>query len=282
MKTKFLTSLLALLLSTSFCWAQSAWNKKKGEGFVKLSQTIIISDQFYDANGDIQPITTTGVYITSIYGEYGLSDRITGVIYFPFFFRNTLNEQFLVNTGATIPGDEHNSIGDSFVGASYGLKQDGPLVLNVSLILGLPIGETSGGDTQLLQSGDGEFNQLIKFNAGYSFYPLPIYTSAAIGFNNRTQDFSDEFHLSAEVGYTFKERLTLAFKIYNVSSFENGEATTAQNGIFANNTEYFAFGPELIYQFKNKLGLSANAQGAISGQNILASPSYSFGAFYKF
>lgn len=262
--------------------AQSAWNKKKSKGFIKLAQTAIVSDQFYDAEGNIQDITTAGVYITSLYGEYGVSNKITGLVYFPFFFRNTLNEQFLVNSGTTVPGDNLNSVGDSFIGASYALKQEGPLVLNVSLILGLPIGETSGGDTQLLQSGDGEFNQLVKFNAGYSFYPLPFYASASIGFNNRTKDFSDEFHMSAEVGYTFKEQLNVALKIYNLTSFENGDAATAQNGIFANNTEYLAFGPELSYTFKNNLGVSATAQGAFSGQNILASPSYSFGAFYKF
>lgn len=282
-----MTSLKTLLIIAftfilSFSFGQSAWNKKQGEGFAKLAQTAIVSDQFYDANGDIRSITTTGVYITSLYGEYGISDKITGLVYFPFFFRNTLNEQFLVNSGTTVPGDELNSIGESFIGASYALKQDGPFVFNVSLILGLPIGETSGGDTQLLQSGDGEFNQLIKFNAGYSFYPLPIYATASIGFNNRTNDFSDEFHLSAEVGYTFKEQLNIALKIYNLTSFENGDAAAAQNGIFANNTEYLSFGPELSYTFKNNLGLSATAQGALSGQNILASPSYTFGAYYKF
>jgi len=274
--------ILTFISITSLSFGQSAWSKKQGQGFIKLAQTSIVSDKFFDAEGNLQSITTTGVYISSLYAEYGISDKLTGVVYFPFFFRNTLNEQFLINSGATIAGDDLNSVGDSFIGASYALKQDGPLVFNVSVILGLPIGETSGGDTQLLQSGDGEFNQLVKFNTGYSFYPLPIYATASIGFNNRTEDFSDEFHLSFEVGYTFKERLNIAMKFYNLTSFENGDAATAQNGIFANNTEYFAFGPEVSYTFKNNLGFSASAQGAFSGQNILASPSYSFGAYYKF
>lgn len=275
-------SIFLIVISLSACYGQSAWNKGQGEGFIKLAETIIVSEQFYDATGNIQTITTTGVYITSLYAEYGLSDKITANLYFPFFFRNTLNEQFLTNSGATLPGDELNSIGDSFIGISYGLKQKGPFVVNTTLILGLPIGETAGGNTQLLQSGDGEFNQLIKFNAGYSFYPLPVYASASIGFNNRTNDFSDELHLSAEVGYTFKETLTVSFKIYNLMSFENGDAATAQNGIFANNTEYFAFGPEISYLINDHFGLTANTQGALSGQNILASPSYSFGVFYTF
>lgn len=274
--------LLSLVFISVFSSAQSPWNKKKGEGFLKLAETVIVSDQFYGPDGEIQPITTTGVYITSIYGEYGLSDKLTAFIYFPFFFRNTLNEQQLVNSGATIPGDESNSIGDTNIGVSYGLKQDGPFVVSASLMLGLPIGETDGGDTELLQSGDGEFNQLVKVNAGYSLYPIPVYMIASVGFNNRTNDFSDELHVSGEVGLTVKTSFNIAFKVYSLSSFENGDASADQTGIFSNNTEYFAYGPELSYTHKDTFGASISYQGALSGQNILANPSYSFGVHYKF
>ncbi len=279
---KKLIVLIAISMTVASSWAQSPWNKKKGEGFVKLSETIIVSDQFYDPSGNIQPITTTGVYITSIYGEYGLSDKLTAFIYFPFFFRNTLNEQQLVNSGTTVPGDESNGVGDTNIGISYGIKQNGPFVLNTSLLLGLPIGETEGGDTGLLQSGDGEFNQLVKLNAGYSFYPIPIYVIAGIGLNNRTNDFSDELHINGEVGLTIKSSFNVAFKVYSLSSFDNGDADANQNGIFSNNTEYFAYGPELSYTHNDRFGASITYQGALSGQNILANPSYSFGLHYKF
>ncbi len=273
---------LYIMLLSGVSLAQSPWNKKKGEGFVKLAETIIVSDQFYGPDGKIQPITTTGVYISSIYGEYGLSDKITAFIYFPFFFRNTLNEQQLANSGATIPGDESNSIGDTNIGISYGLKQDGPIVMSASLMLGLPVGETAGGNTQLLQSGDGEFNQLLKVNIGYSFYPTPVYLIGGAGFNNRTNNFSDELHLNGEVGLTIKSSINIAFKIYSLSSLDNGDAAADQTGIFSNNTEYFAYGPELSYTHHETFGVSITYQSALSGQNILANPSYSFGIHYKF
>ena len=66
--------LLALLFMASTGYSQSAWNKKKGSGFLKLSQSFIVSDEFFDNSKEIVDITTTGVYITSIYAEYGLSD----------------------------------------------------------------------------------------------------------------------------------------------------------------------------------------------------------------
>lgn len=273
---------LILLLIASTTYSQSAWNKKKGSGFFKLSQSFIVSDQFFDNSKEVVDITTTGVYITSIYGEYGLSDKFTAFAYVPIFFRNTLNEIEFSISNTTQAGDELNSVGDTNIGLAYAIKQDSKFVLNASFMLGLPVGNDSGGDTGLLQSGDGEFNQLIRANWGYSFYPAPFYATGSVGFNNRTNDFSDEFHWGIEFGATIKEDFNLAFKVYNITSFENGDALASQNGIFANNTEFLSFGPELSYTHNDKFGLSATIQGAASGRNILAAPNYSFGIHYQF
>lgn len=273
---------LILLLITGVAFSQSAWNKKKGSGFFKLSESIIVSDQFFDNSSEIVDITTTGVYITSIYGEYGISDKITAFAYMPFFFRNTLNEIEFSTSNTSQPGDELNSFGDTDIGLAYAILQDSKFVLNASLMFGLPLGNDGGGDTGLLQSGDGEFNQLIKANWGYSFYPAPFYATGSIGFNNRTNDFSDELHWSAEVGVSIKDNFNLALKVYNITSFENGDALSSQNGIFANNTEFLSIGPELSYTYNNKFGISATVQGAASGRNILASPNYSAGIHYQF
>lgn len=280
MKRIVLTILLTTVLG-GIIHAQSAWNKPKGGGFLKLSEDIIVSDQFYNAEGSIVDITSTGIYITSLYGEYGLTKKLTGYFYVP-FIRSTLNAQRQINSGITIPGDEANSIGDSNIGIAYGIKQQGAFVLNASLTLGLPIGDTRGGDTQLLQSGDGEFNQLIRLNAGYSFYPAPVYATAAIGFNNRTNGFSDEFHLNLEAGVSFIKNLNVALKVNTITSFENGNPQASQTGIFSNNLEFVAIGPEVAYDISQSFGVSANVFGAFSGQNILANPSFGIGAYLKF
>ena len=56
----------------------------------------------------------------------------------------------------------------------------------------MPIGNDSGGSQGNLQTGDGEFNQLIQLDAGTGF---PIggtngYANVYVGFNNRTNGFS--------------------------------------------------------------------------------------------
>lgn len=280
-ESRILFAALLSIVSINGVFAQGAWNKAQGEGFFKLSEMVIVSDEFYTPEGTTQRIKTAGVYITSLYGEYGLSNKLTAVAFLPFFVRNTINEQNFAISTNNEEGDESNSFGDVNIGLQYGIKQSGPLVLSASLLLGLPVGETSGGRTEILQSGDGEFNQLLRLHAGYSFYPAPFYMTGAIGFNNRTKDFSDEFHFTIEAGASIKESLFVALKFGVLQSFNNGDAVSSQTGIFSNNLEYVSIGPEVSYLLNEKFGLSASVFSALSGQNILAKPAFNLGVVYN-
>lgn len=269
-----------ILLSAHLVQAGGGWVQGVGEAFFKASQTVIRADRFYNPNGDDISITTVSLYTTSFYGEFGITPKFTGVVYFPVFVRSTLNDVRFRQSGDVIPGDEVNALGDAEIGVKYGLLSKGPVVVSLGLYLGLPLGEDSGGDGQILQTGDGEFNQKLQVEASHSFTNSPFYATALVGFNNRTNDFSDELHLGLEIGYV-TTRFAGNLKAKNVSSFNNGDAQgAAGNTIFSNNTEYFSVTPELNYSIGTQWGLSASAAFAVSGRNILASPSYSLGVFY--
>lgn len=255
------------------------WVSDKGKGFFKLSQSFIRTDQFYSPAGTKIPIVTNGLYMTSLYAEYGISNRITLVANIPFFTRSTLNEVQFVSGSEGLPGDELNAFGDMDLGFKLGIIRNKPFVLSASLILGIPSGNNSGGETQLLQSGDGEFNQLISLNAGYSI--SKVYFGASVGFNNRTRDFSEEFRYGLELGYTPIPSFTALVKMDGVESFQNGEALGATNGIFSNNTEFITLAPEINYTFYKEYGISANVAIPLRGERILAAPSYSIGLFWK-
>jgi len=255
------------------------WVQALGEGYFKFSQSVIRADRFYNPNGDEINITTVSLNTTSLYGEYGITPQLTGIVYLPVFVRTTLNDVRFRQSGDVLPGDELNSIGDAEIGLKYGFNQQGPVVFAASLILGLPIGEDQGGESGILQTGDGEFNQKVQVEASRSMDNW--YVSALAGFNNRTQDFSDELHLGLEIGYV-SEQLVGLIKVKNVSSFNNGDASSAAgNTIFSNNTEYLSVAPELNYRLGKSLGVSASAAFALSGQNVLASPNYSLGVFFS-
>lgn len=272
-------NLLFLLVFVSFSASVMAggWLQGKSKGYFKLSQSALVSDQFYNGNGDQVAITTLGVYHTSLYGEYGLSNKFDVIANVP-ISRLTLND-IRRASGSFTEGDEFTSLGDIDVGIKYGIRQGKSFVLSASLTLGIPSGDTEGGRTKLLQTGDGEFNQLVKLEAGYGF-SSPLYISASLGFNNRTNNFSEEFRYEAELGYTFQKRLLVALKLSGIESFENGDAGGASTGVFSNNIEFLSFGPEVNYTLKDDTwGISGSYRTANSGQFILASPSYEFGVF---
>ncbi len=276
---KKIIPILFLFFSSSLSYG-GGWPQLKGKGYFKLGQNMILSSSFYSPGGDIVDITTIGLYTSSIYGEYGVTDRLTGIVYFPFFVRNTLNETRFRQSGRVLPGDDFNSAGDPEVGFKYGLLMNKPIALSASLILGLPLGETSGGDSKILQTGDGEFNQMIRIDASHSFHPLPLYASVYAAFNNRTESFSDEVRFGLELGATFKKFIPI-FKLDVVQSLENGDGSAAQNGVFSNNTEYISPSIELNYQLTDKIGISGSGGFAVAGQNILASPNYGLGIYLK-
>lgn len=272
--------LVAMIFITTPMYAGGGWPQPKRGGYFKLAQNFIGSSNFFAPDGSIVDITTVRLYTTSIYGEYGFTNRLTGLIYFPFFVRNTLNEIQYNQSGNTEPGDALNSVGDTDLAIKYGLIVNKPVVVSATLVFGLPLGVPAGGSSQILQTGDGEFNQILKIDASYSFYPKPVYVSAYAGFNNRTNNFSDEMRFGAEVGLTFKKFIPI-LKLNVVQSLYNGNAEEAQNGIFSNNTEYVSPTVELNYQVNEKWGISGSGGFAFAGRNILASPNWSLGTYLK-
>jgi len=261
-------------------FAGGGWPQPHHGGYFKLSQNYIRSPYFFGPDGSIVDITTVQLFTTSIYGEYGFTNRLTGILYFPFFVRNTLNETVYNQSGQVVPGDEFQSIGDTDLSVKYALIMNKPVILSATILLGLPLGKSTGGAGQILQTGDGEFNQMIRLDASSSFYPKPAYVSAYVTFNNRTNDFSDEIRFGAEVGLAFKKFIPI-LKLNVVQSLYNGNAEVVQNGIFSNNTEYVSPTVELNYQCTEKLGISGSGGFAFSGKNILASPNWSLGVYLK-
>jgi hypothetical protein len=277
----FFIVLVVLNLTTEDVNA-GAWPQQRGHGFYKLGLKFIRANQFYEPSGNKIDIPTFGDYTTSFYGEYGLTDKLTLVAYFPFFKRITLNEQVGRSSGFVFfEGDEVSGVADADIGLRLGLLQSGPTVLSIGIKLGLPIGKDSQANGLL--TGDGEFNQLLTFEIGQSFYPRPMYFTGAVGVNNRSKGYSDEFHYLAEFGYTFGSRFTVVVRLHGIESFKNGDDAVlgGMGGLYANNQRYLAYGPEIIYRIRKNFGITAGVEGASRAQNVLSAPAFSFGVFLE-
>ncbi len=276
---KILLLIIVCTIITSTITAQG-WIKKKGEGFFKLSETAIQTSKLLGPDGSESTIRTTGIFTTNLYAEYGLSSKITAIANIPFFVRNTLNEVQYNQSGKVEPLDVLNAFGDVDLAFKFGLITNKPTVLSATILFGIPSGQTTGGSGKILQSGDGEFNQMIRFDVSHSFYPKPFYISAYSAFNNRTRNFSDEVRYGFDIGFTPKNWL-ITLHVNSIKSFKNGSASTVNNGIFANNVEFFYPALEVGYSFTKKFGASVSAGYPLQGKNVLAAASFNGGIFYK-
>lgn len=280
-------SLLSICLLISGSLLAGPWPQPKGKGYFKFYEWWTSFDEHYTSNGELDPNATLGLYNTSIYAEYGLSDRLTGVINLPLFSRATINTQLSGTRGNVIlDGDAINGLGDTDVSLRYALNKPGSTFpVAATLTLGLPLGEDAGGEQGNLQTGDGEFNQMISLSSGLSLDfggETSGYASANIGFNNRTQGFSDEFRFGLEAGVGLLDRrLWFIGRMIGSESLMNGEtaASNPTTSIFSNNAEYLSLGGEVNFYVADKLGISAGVATALSGRVIAAAPAFTIGVF---
>lgn len=276
----------ALLSQTSF--AGGPWTQPQGKGYFKLSEYWIVYDQHFTDAGVTDPNVTTGIFNTTLYAEYGIVDRWTATLNFPFLSRNYTNNVVSASTGEVlIPGEALNSIGDTDLGIKYGLNKPGSkLPMALSLVLGLPTGNPAAGTQGNLQTGDGEFNQVLQFDIGRSFdvgKKSSGYATAYAAFNHRTNGFSEEIRVGVESGVAVLDRdLWFILRLANWESLKNGQTaeTITSTSIFANNQEFTSFTVEAAYYIKGGFGVSAAFGGAFRAEIVAAAPSFNVGLFY--
>lgn len=275
----------SFLLFVSHAFAGGGWPQPKGKSYLKIGQWWVLSDEHYTDQGGIDPNVTNGIFTTSFYGEYGFTDRLTGIVYFPFFSRALYYNTLSATTGEIItPGEAINTIGDTDISMKYNFLRKGSWVFSATATLGIPLGEDQGGNVGVLQTGDGEFNQMLRLDmgTGLTIGKANTYYNIYAGYNNRTRGFSDEFRFGVEGGVNLLEnRLTVTVRAYGIESLKNGdlEALITNTTIFANNSEHFTVAPEVAYRIGENWGVTAGFARAVSGELIFVDPAYSFGVF---
>jgi len=278
---------VVLAYSSSIALAGGGWVQKRSQGYFKLAEWWIIFDEHYTDQGLIDPNLTSGIFNTNLYAEYGLTDRFTGLLNAAVFSRSYMNN---LRSGVTneiiVEGEAVNALGDIDLGLKYGITAPGSrIALSGSIILGIPTGVDVAGTMENLQTGDGEFNQIVRLDAGTSIHNsegFSCYANAYAGLNKRSNGFSDEYRLGAELGVGFlTNRLWLVGKLDILESMKNGSDTgVASNNIFANNTEFSSLGAEINGYVTKRWGLSVSYANAYRGEIIAAAPSYSVGIFF--
>ena len=264
---------------------QAQWTQEKGKGYYKIGVWWLEADEHYTSTGLVDPNATRGLFITNFFGRYGLNDKVTLNGYLP-HTRVYQNAQVFSSGREKIPGEQFSSLGDINLGLEYQLGKKNSWVYSISLSLGLPTGKDRAGSDGSYQTGDGEFNQQLRFHLGKSYQlgKQPFYAKASVGVNQRSKGFSDELRASVETGTRiFKDKLLTLVRANTIQSFYNGslDASNSNGSIFANNVEVVNIGGEFIFRLSSKLSWGLSGSYPIIGRVLYRSTAFSTGISYQ-
>lgn len=279
---KYIYLLLICFASESL---QGQWTQEEGKGYYKLGVWWLEADEHYTNTGLVDPNATRGLFITNFFGRYGLNNQATIIAYIP-HTRIYQNTQVFSSGRESIDGEQFSSLGDINLGVEYQVAKNKGWAYSISLSLGLPTGKNRGGSDGSYQTGDGEFNQLLRFHVGKS-YQIGLhdfYAKASIGMNQRSNGFSDEMRASLETGTKIlKNQFLVLIRANTIQSFHNGslDASNSNGSIFANNVEVVNLGGELIYQLAPKLSWGISSSYPLIGQVLYKGAVFSTGISYQ-
>ncbi len=270
--------LLVFAFWGSFLTASHAggpWPLKKGQGYYKLSEWWVRHDQHFDTGANLIPHKRAWYYRSALYGEVGVAKGWSLLVNVPFY----------INTGR-ITGEQIGGFGDVDVGIKYGFSTS-KIPLAISFSMGIPSSRTEDISGVLLQTGDGEFNQILRADIGKSFSikGRQAYIASYLGFNHRTEGYSDEVLAGLEFGMAFlKNNLWIIYKSNIVESLKNGEKMPGNfaTSFYSNNQEYFSYDLEASYFVDKHWGITVGSAGSFRGEAIPARRSYTIGVFIKY
>lgn len=181
---RWISSIL-MVTAPLLSFAGGGWTQLQGEGYFKLGHSGIRASEYFSRSSESVSIITTSIMTTSLYGEYGFRDRLTVMGYVPFVSTHVNGLASELTGNLLMDEDQFGALGDLEFAFKYGLITGKPFVLAASLWLGIPTGQQGGGNSGLLQTGDGEFNQMLRIDGSGGW--KQFYYSGYTGLNNRTR-----------------------------------------------------------------------------------------------
>ncbi len=255
-------AVLAVLLVPALAHGQ-AWTQEPGRAYLKVTQGFANASERYDAGGDLVPYdsTTEGTPFRDrsryLYGEVGLAPSLS-------LFGTLPYKRLFVRDGGADPAVERQTsdLGSAVLGLRLGLAEAVGLrgdrnALAVNLALAVPLGYRRNVAPTV---GPGQVDGQLGVAYGRSFWPLPAYAQAGLGYRHRTSvfglsrivdcpaesddaeavclpnggaevDYSDELLAKLEAGYTLFDRLLVQGLLDVTWSIQTPEPVAAAEGV---------------------------------------------------
>jgi len=282
-----------------------AWPQRHGHTYLKLSHSRVVASQQWDFKGEKRPYSENfsgNAFLDRsfyLYGEYGLTDNVTLVALLPFKRLTVRDGDLEYNT---------DGLGSVTVGLRVGLKSflkvRAPAhAVAVNVMATLPTGYTRNLSPSL-GPGQADFQAVVSY--GYSFYPLPFYAQAGLGYRVRTAlysfssadscptggmpgcvedgrpEFGDEWLFSGELGGWLGHHALV--QVLTQGVWSNLSPETGFNPInpVPTRQRFIKTGAGLTLYPVSKLGLSVLYFATPFGRNTIDSRDWFFGVEYQF
>ncbi len=287
MKRSILIWFIMLAFFSGF--SQSPWvAKKNGYYFQFAYHTVPEYTRLFDTR--TESIITSRKIVDNtlqLYGEYGISDKVTLVASIPYKILKSgdLNPNYQ-GPGTDIPDAARvYAFGNTQLSIKYKLL-DKKWVAAGQLRIEFPAEYAKGEKSGLIPGYDAfSFAPIISVGRGWNKFYAYYWLSGIF----RTNNYSEYLNTGIEGGWKPFKGFWLITYVELLYSFKNGSKELPppekQFGLYSNDLEYFSFGFKGVYDIKlkndNSLGFFLHGSGAFSGYAVAHSPVLSIGMYLK-
>lgn len=280
---KYIVAISYLLSLQINVFGQSGWTREKGGAFVQTSVSTFSSNDFYSVTGNLfDQGDRFQSQVLTIYGEYGITDRITGIVNIPLYKSNRFS------------GTERvGGVSDIRLGAKYALSQKIPI--SFALEAEIPTGDGVNfanvqepivpGERINLPISDGEFNVWSTLAISKSLPTGNTYGSFYGQYNIRTEGFSDQYRLGIELGQKFVDRLWLIGRL-GIQESTSDDVQADVSFLYGEGTTYTTYGLTGMFSINKQWMITASysdyAEFISERKNIYDGSAWSAGIAWEF
>jgi hypothetical protein len=274
-------ALCALCCLWSVSAAAGPWVKKPAEAYLKLGVASFTAEESFN-QGVSTGLAYTGV-TGNLYAEVGLPSDLQLVVDLPYVMATNQSPQGVNYIQRTF--------GDARVELDYALLPELPLTfgLETKIPLYTPVAMRQDSQIQAWDQsrnnfpdpGDGNIDITPKLMTGYSFYPVPAWITAELGYRLRLGGFVDGVFAAASGGvFVWPEHLALgvyANTVVNLGEDEDLTRRATREFVYVQGYALLTAAP-----LAPELSLTAGVGQIVYAKNSAAGQDLSLGVSYAF